>query len=86
MKGRGVLRTSMTRRTQRTKPWADALQLPPRWRSLLAIFVLIFGLMLFLGMIAEPTGRLGAPGLGTAILITLVIGEAIVLVYADWKH
>jgi ABC-type transport system involved in cytochrome c biogenesis permease subunit len=61
----------------------EYLQLPPRWRTLLASFVLIFGLMLFLGTIADSSGTLQPPGADAIIMIAGIVVTACLLVYLD---
>jgi hypothetical protein len=46
-------------------------------------FVLIFGLMVFFGAIADSSGTLRAPGPGATILLALVVIMASLLVYLD---
>jgi hypothetical protein len=61
----------------------EYLQLPPRWRTLMAGFVFIFGLMLFCGAIADSFGTLQPPGVGATVLMVVMVVTASLLVYFD---
>jgi hypothetical protein len=63
----------------------EYLRLPPRWRTLLAGFVLIFGLMLFCGAIADSSGTLQSPGVGATIFMAVIVAMASLLVYLDCR-
>jgi hypothetical protein len=84
-------RSSPSQRIARRRPRniTEYLQLPLRWRSVLAGFVLIIGFMLFLGLIADPSGTLYSPGVGATIFLVVVVVMALLLVYLDcrmWKR
>ena len=87
MNSQWLKRESPALRTARGKPrdLTAYLQLPPRWRTLLAGFVLIFGFMLFCGAVADSSGTLRSPGVGAAVLLAVVIVMASLLVYLDCK-
>jgi hypothetical protein len=69
--------------SRKPRNFVEYLQLPPRWRTLLAGFVLIFGLMLFLGTIADSSGTLQPPGADAIVLIAGIVVTACLLVYLD---
>ena len=53
----------------------------PRWITV--PFVLIMGLILWLGVLSDPSGRLRTPGVGSILYVAIVIGVAGYLAYAD---
>jgi hypothetical protein len=53
----------------------------PRWITV--PFVLIIGLMLWLGVLSDPSGKLATPGIGSVLYVAGVIGVAAFLAYAD---
>jgi hypothetical protein len=53
----------------------------PRWITV--PFVLIFGLILWLGVVSDPAGRLAAPCTGSILYLLAVIGVGALLAYAD---
>jgi drug/metabolite transporter (DMT)-like permease len=53
----------------------------PRWITV--PFVLIMGLILWLGVLSDPSGKLRAPGTGSILYVAIVIGVAGYLAYAD---
>ena len=53
----------------------------PRWVTV--PFVLIIGLMLWLGVLSDPSGKLARPGIGSVLYVAGVIGVAAFLAYAD---
>lgn len=46
-------------------------------------FILIIGLILWLGVLADPSGHLRMPGAGSILYLVAVIGVAVFLAYAD---
>ena len=78
-----MARVSTGRRlSQRARERRFANSVPfPRW--VMAAFVLIIGLMLWLGVLADPLGDLRTPGLGSIFYVAAVIAVAIYLAYAD---
>ena len=64
----------------------EALQLPPRWRSWLAVFLLIIGVVFFLGVIADPLGTLHTPGPGAAVFMLFVVVVASLLAHRDRRY
>jgi prepilin signal peptidase PulO-like enzyme (type II secretory pathway) len=83
----GLKRSLPAPRTARGKRrnLTEYLQLPPRWWTLLAGFVLIFGFMLFCGAIADSLGTLHSPGVGATVLLAVIVVVASWLVYLDYK-
>jgi hypothetical protein len=53
----------------------------PRWIAVPS--VLIVGLMLWLGVLSDPSGKLATPGLGSILYVAAVVGVAALLAYAD---
>jgi len=53
----------------------------PRW--ILAAFVLIIGFMLWMGVLSDPSGKLGMPGIGSIFYVAAVTAVAAFLAYAD---
>jgi|HubBroStandDraft_4_1064222.scaffolds.fasta_scaffold2144448_1 drug/metabolite transporter (DMT)-like permease len=53
----------------------------PRWITV--PFVLIIGLILWLGVLSDPSGKLRAPGAGSILYVAAVIAAAGYLAYAD---
>ena len=53
----------------------------PRWITV--PFVLIIGLMLWLGVLSDASGRLRMPGMDSIFYVAAVIGVAVFLAYAD---
>ena len=53
----------------------------PRWITI--PFVLIIALMLWLGVLSDPSGRLRTPGIGSILYVAAVIGVAAYLARAD---
>jgi hypothetical protein len=53
----------------------------PRW--LAVPFTLIIGLILWLGVLADPSGRLEKPGAGSILYVIAVVGVAVFLAYTD---
>ena len=53
----------------------------PRWATV--PFVLIVGLMLWIGVLSDPSGKLRMPGIGSIFYVAAVIGVALFLAYAD---
>ena len=53
----------------------------PRWITV--PFTLIIALILWLGVLADPTGRLKPPGAGSVVYVVAVVGVAAFLAYAD---
>src|SRR5580704_9915292 len=53
----------------------------PRWITV--SFVLIIGIMLWLGVLSDPSGELRMPGKGSILYVGAVIGLAAYLAYAD---
>jgi hypothetical protein len=53
----------------------------PRWITV--PFVLIMGLLLWLGVLSDPSGKLRTPGMGSILYVAIVIGVAGYLAYAD---
>jgi hypothetical protein len=53
----------------------------PRW--LTVPFTLIIALILWLGVLADPSGRLKAPGAGSVVYVVAVVGVAVFLAYTD---
>ncbi len=53
----------------------------PRWIKL--PFVLIIGLMLWVGVLSDPSGKPRLPGMGSILYVAAVIGVAVFLAYAD---
>jgi hypothetical protein len=56
----------------------------PRWITV--PFVLIVGLMLWLGVLADPSGKLRMPGVGSILYVAAVIGVAALLAYIDRRR
>jgi hypothetical protein len=46
-------------------------------------FILIIGLILWLGVLADPSGHLRTPGAGSILYLVAVIGLAAFLAYTD---
>jgi drug/metabolite transporter (DMT)-like permease len=46
-------------------------------------FVLIIGLILWLGVLSDPSGKLRRPGIGSIFYVAAVIGVAAFLAYTD---
>jgi hypothetical protein len=46
-------------------------------------FVLLIGLMLWIGVLADPSGKVGRPGMGSILYTLAVIGVAVFLAYTD---
>jgi hypothetical protein len=53
----------------------------PRWITIL--FILIIALMLWLGVLSDPSGNLRTPGTGSVLYVVAVIGVAAFLAYTD---
>jgi drug/metabolite transporter (DMT)-like permease len=53
----------------------------PRWITI--PFVLIMGLILWLGVLSDPSGKLRPPGTGSILYVASVIGVAAYLAYTD---
>jgi len=53
----------------------------PRWITV--PFILIIGLMLWLGVLSDSSGKLRMPGMGSVFYLASVIGAAGYLAYAD---
>lgn len=53
----------------------------PRWFTV--PFALIIGLMLWLGVLSDPSGHLRTPRTGAILYVVAVIGVAAFLAYAD---
>jgi hypothetical protein len=53
----------------------------PRWITV--SFVLIIGLMLWLGVLSDPSGTLRIPGIGSIFYLVTVVGVTAFLAYAD---
>ena len=53
----------------------------PRWITV--PFVLLVGFMLWIGVLADPSGKLRMPGIGSIFYVVVVIGVAAFLAYAD---
>lgn len=53
----------------------------PRWIG--APFVLVIGFMLWIGVLADPSGKLKMPGPGSILYLAPVIAVAAYLAYAD---
>jgi hypothetical protein len=53
----------------------------PRWITIL--FILIIALMLWLGVLSDPSGNLRTPGTGSVLYVVAVIGVAAFLAYMD---
>jgi hypothetical protein len=87
VKRQGLKGSVPSQRVARSKPrnLTEYLQLPPRWRTFLAGFVLIFGFMLFCGAIADPSGTLQAPGVGATIFMAFIVIMASLLVHVDCR-
>ena len=58
----------------------------PRWRTVLAAFVLLIGLMLLLAAIAEPSGYLRPIGLRGGVYMVAILTCAFLLGYLDLRH
>jgi hypothetical protein len=52
-------------------------------RTILAAFVVIIGLMLWMGVLSDPSGDLRTPGIGSILYVAAVIGLAALLAHAD---
>jgi hypothetical protein len=55
----------------------------PRW--LMIAFVLLVAPILWLGVLADSSGHLTTPGMDSILYLTVVIGVAGLLAYADRK-
>jgi len=55
----------------------------PRWITVPC--TLIVGLILWLGVLADPSGHLRTPGAGSILYVVAVIGVAAFLAYTDRK-
>ena len=53
----------------------------PRW--IVVGFVLVIGFMLWIGVLADPSGRLRVPGVGSIFYVAAVVGVVVYLAYAD---
>lgn len=53
----------------------------PRWITV--PFVLIIGLMLWIGVLSDPSGKLAMPGIGSIFYVVAVIAVAAFLAYTD---
>lgn len=56
----------------------------PRWLTI--PFVLIIGLILWLGVLADSTGSFTIPAAGSIIYVAAVIGVAVLLAYIDRRR
>jgi hypothetical protein len=64
--------------------YAEVLKVP-RWRTILAGFILMLGFMVFLAVLGDSEmGK--SPGFGAGIYVASVIWLAAFLVYADWNR
>jgi hypothetical protein len=53
----------------------------PRWITV--PFILIIGVILWLGVLSGPSGKLRAPGMGSILYLVAVIGVTAFLAYTD---
>ena len=83
----GLKRSSPAQRIVRIRPRniTEYLQLPRRWRTFLAGFVVILGFMLFFGAIADSSGTLRPPGVSATIFVAVIVAMASLLVYLDCR-
>jgi len=54
-------------------------------RLLALCFTAIIGVILWWGVLADPSGGLKPPGAGSVVYVVVVIGVAALLAYADRK-
>jgi len=73
--------TRLSYRAQQQR-FAKSLEFP-RWITIPSI--LIISLMLWLGALADPSGHLGKPGIGSILYVVAVTGVAAFLAYTDRK-
>jgi len=71
--------TRLSYRAQQQR-FAKSLEFP-RWITIPSI--LIISLMLWLGALADPSGHLGKPGIGSILYVVAVTGVAAFLAYTD---
>jgi hypothetical protein len=64
----------------RQRRFAKSARFP---RSITVAFILIMGLILWLGVLADPSGHLRRPGVGSILYLAGVIGVTAFLAYAD---
>jgi hypothetical protein len=55
-----------------------------RWMAI--PFILIIGLILWIGVLSDSSGHLTMPGAGSIIYVAAVVAVAAVLGYTDWKR
>jgi hypothetical protein len=68
----------------RKRSVADSVEFP---RFILAAGVLVIGIILLFGALADASGKLSAPGIGSAIYMAVVVGIVIALIYVGrrWR-
>jgi hypothetical protein len=63
--------------------YAESLELPHRWRTILGGFLIVLGVRVFC---SDPVGNLKVPTLGDYFYIAPVMIVAFFLLYLDWKR
>jgi hypothetical protein len=69
----------------RNNRYADLMKVP-RWRTILAGFILMLGFMVFLAVLWDASEAGRGPGFGAGIYVASVLWLAAFLVYDDWNR
>jgi hypothetical protein len=73
----GLSSRSSKGRLSRTVPFPGWITIP---------FIMIIGLILWVGVLSDSSGRLTMPGTGAILYVAVVIGVASLLAYRDRKR
>ena len=63
--------------------YAESLELPNRWRTILGGFLIVLGIRVFC---SDPVGNLKIPTMGEYFFIAPIMLAALLLLCIDWKR